>query len=514
MSVGTNNSTYGLVFGYDIGSDKSYLGEPTTNLVPDAPNNGRFTTSNGWATYNTNQYCGNNGCGTYWTIPSISSVSGNVVTTSSAHQIRSFDVIQPNATGGGVNAGQNYVAKKISDTQFCLYAYNGSQSGADGYINPTTGFYKVHDDYANDNKVSINSSGFPTGWWGAPHLPNAGLIKEIVPGGGRVPGTNCMRWHQYRGDGVADGMAYGVYVPVTAGDTITVSYYLRAATKSAVGKGGYYTTYFYGYGAYSGGFSWGDHGVWVRNTHQWTASYTSSFYQYWFPDGSGDPYAVDIADLQVEVNKGHATKFTTGTRSATQSLLDMTGVNTINVANASFDSNGNPYFDGTNDSIIVTNHSSLKNNTTTIEFIIKYNGTPNGDIIQMGVGSGSYAQYYYRAYGGNSYWNWFPTGASSYGAITIPNSAFTIGQYYHVVMVGRSDGSVSFYINTIAQSGASVSSTSAVSTWTPANLTIGGYTWDGYSSSEIPVVKIYNRELTTSEINKHYYSYKNRFNLS
>ncbi len=192
----------------------------------------------------------------------------------------------------------------------------------------------------------------------------------------------------------------------------------------------------------------------------------------------------------------------------------MTGVNTINVANASFDSNGNPYFDGTNDSIIVTNHSSLKNNTTTIEFIIKYNGTPNGDIIQMGVGSGSYAQYYYRAYGGNSYWNWFPTGTSSYGAITIPNSAFTIGQYYHVVMVGRSDGSVSFYINTIAQSGASVSSTSAVSTWTPANLTIGGYTWDGYSSSEIPVVKIYNRELTTSEINKHYYSYKNRFNLS
>jgi hypothetical protein len=509
MHIGPRNIINGLVFGYDTGDDnRFYPGEPTTNLLPSPEHNGRFSTSNGWGSYNTNQYCGNNGCAQYWTIPSISSVSNNIITTSSTHQIRSFDVIRANSSGGGITAGVDYVAKKISDTQFSLHEYNSSQDGSQGYINPATGFFKVHDAYANDTRISVSASGFPTGWWGAPHLPNSGLIKEVVSGGGRVPGTNCMRLHAYRPDGVTDGMAYGVYTPVTQGQVITLSFWHKAASPTSVGQSHSWSTYFYGYSAPSAGFTTQEY--WQKHQTTWTASLTCSFYFYMWPSGLS---TFDIADLQVEV-KDHATPFTLSSRSSTASLIDMTKVNTIDVSNASFNSLGRPYFDGTNDSIIVSNHSSLKNNTTSIEFIIKYNSTPSGDIIQMGVGSGSYAQYYYRAYSGNSYWNWFPTGNASYGSITIPNSAFTIGQYYHVVMIGRSDSSVSFYINGIAQSGAAVSATSSVSTWTPANLTIGGYTWDGYSSSEIPVVKIYNRELSSAEITQHYYTYKTRFSLS
>lgn len=509
MSVGTNNSTYGLVFGYDTGSDRSYLGEPTTNLVPDASNNGRFTTSNSWATYNTNQYCGNNGCGTYWTIPSVSSVSGNIVTTSSAHQIRSFDVIQPNATGGGVNSGQNYVAKKISDTQFCLYLYNGGQSGAEGYINPTTGFYKVHDDFANDNKVSISASGFPTGWWGAPHLPNAGLIKEIVSGGGRIPGTNCMRWHQYRGDGVADGMAYGVYTPVTAGDIITVSYYMRAATKSAVGKTGSYTTYFYGYGAFGAGFSWGAQGEWVRNVHQWTASYTCSFYQYWFPEGSGDPYAVDIADLQVEVNRGHATKFTTGTRSATQSLIDMSpSRKTINVSNVSFDSSGLPYFDGSDDYIDMGSSSdwALGQNGT-VEVVVRREGSvTTNHRLWCVYNNTSHLDAYVDASSGGLY---------MHGGQIGTNAQIPLNEYLHIV-VRYSGGTVTIWYNGVSQTLTGTSTGYNLNNPSYSNLFIGryvsssGYRWVG----KMPVFKMYNRALTDSEINKHYYSYKNRFNLS
>ena len=509
MHIGPRNITNGLVFGYDTGDDnRFYPGEPTTNLLPSPEYNGRFTTGNSWGSYNTNQYCGNNGCANYWTIPSISSVSSNIITTSSAHQIRSFDVIRANSSGGGITAGVDYVAKKISDTQFSLHEYNGSQDGSQGYINPSTGFFKVHDAYANDTRISVSASGFPTGWWGAPHLPNSGLIKEVVTGGGRISGTNCMRLHAYRPDGVTDGMAYGVYTPVTAGQIITLSFWHKAASPTSVGQSHSWSTYFYGYSAPSAGFTTQE--KWQKHQTTWTASLTCSFYFYMWPSALS---TFDIADLQVEV-KDHATPFTLTSRSNTTALLDMTGTCSIDVSNASFNTSGRPYFDGTNDSIIVTNNAVLKNNITSIEFIVKYNGTPNGDIIQMGVGSGSYAQYYYRAYSGNSYWNFFPTGTSAYGSITIPNSAFTIGQYYHVVLVGRSDSSVSFYINTVAQSGAAVSATSAVGSWTPANLTIGGYTWDGYSNSEIPVVKIYNKELSASEIKQHYYSYKTRFGIS
>lgn len=511
MSVGTNSSTYGLVFGYDVGSDISYLGEPTTNILPSPSVNGRFTTSNSWGTYNTNQYCGNNGCGTYWTIPSISSVSGNVVTTSSAHQIRSFDVIQPNATGGGVNSGQNYVAKKISDTQFCLYLYNGSQGGDQGYINPTTGFYKVHDDYANDNKVSINSSGFPTGWWGAPHLPNAGLIKEIVSGGGRIPGTDCMRWHQYRGDGVADGMAYGVYTPVTAGDIITVSYYMRAATKSAVGKTGSYTTYFGGNGAFSAGFSWGAHGEWVRNVHQWTASVTYNFYQYWFPEGSGDPYAVDIADLQVEVNRGHATKFTTSSRSSTQSLLDISPNRaTIDVSNVSFDSSGLPHFDGTNDYLNIGSFNLMGMGNSTLEAVIYMNNLSSPDnsySIFGGISNEGYHGYHEIRNSGSGYKMTYWTSSNGW---RYANTSLSAGTWYHVVWqwVGTT---LTWYLNGVSDGSYSFS------TFSPYGLgvsRIGVFPNERWMNGKIHVAKIYNRALSASEINKHYYSYKNRFNLS
>lgn len=509
MHTGPRNIINGLVFGYDTGDDSRYYpGEPTTNILPSPQNNGRFTTSNGWSSYNTNQYCGNNGCAQYWTIPSISSVSSNIVTTSSPHQIRSFDVIRSNSSGGGISAGTDYVAKKISDTQFSLHAYNGSQNGSQGYINPDTGFFKVHDAFATDTRVYVTASGFPTGWWGAPHLPNSGLIKEVVTGGGRVPGTNCMRLHAYRTDDVVDGMAYGVDTPVSAGQVVTFSLWHKAGSPGSIGKSCGWSSYFGGYGAPSGGFTMSEN--WQRYSLTFTASVSYSFILYFWPPAQS---RVDLADMQVEI-KDHATPFTVSSRSSTNALLDMTNVNTINVSNASFNSLGRPYFDGTNDSIIVSNHSSLKNNTTSIELVVKYNSAPVGDIIQFGVGSGSYAQYYYRAYGGNSYWNWFPTNTSAYGAITIPNSAFTTGTYYHVVMIGRSDGSVSFYINGVAQSGATLTGTSAVSTWTPANLTIGGFTWDGYSSSEIPVVKIYNRELSSIEIGQHYQSYKTRFSIS
>lgn len=91
MSVGGSLNKEGLVFGYD--SDNTFQGgEPTTNLVPSPQHNANFTTSNGWSTYNTNQYNGN----TYFSIGTIQSVADNIVILSSVGQnIRSFDVLTP-----------------------------------------------------------------------------------------------------------------------------------------------------------------------------------------------------------------------------------------------------------------------------------------------------------------------------------------------------------------------------------------------------------------------------------
>jgi hypothetical protein len=210
--------------------------------------------------------------------------------------------------------------------------------------------------------------------------------------------------------------------------------------------------------------------------------------------------------------KSHATPFVNGSRSATQGLLDLTGASTIDLTNVSFNSSAQMTFDGTNDSLAVGNNVILKNNNTSIEFVINYLNTPNGDIIQFGVGSGTYAQHYYRAYSGYSFWNWYPVG-TGYGEIAIPNSALPLNTYHHIVMTGNDQGYVQFYINGIAQTGATRTSNTQPSNWTPADLTVGGFSWDGYSSSVIPLVKIYNRVLTPAEVTQNFQANRYRFGI-
>lgn len=216
----------------------------------------------------------------------------------------------------------------------------------------------------------------------------------------------------------------------------------------------------------------------------------------------------------IQLEKGtYSTPFVDGTRSATQSLLDLANGITTDVSAVSFNSSGNMLFDGTNDSLVISNSALLKNNRTSIEFIIKFNGTPFGDIIQFGVGSGDYAQYYYRAYSGYSYWVWYPASSIGYSEIAIPNGVFGTGNYKHVVMTGDAYGNAKFFVNGVQQSGATYTRATTPSTWTPANLTVGGFSWDGYSNSEIPYVKIYNRVLLDSEITSHFNQVKTKFNI-
>jgi len=56
---------------------------------------------------------------------------------------------------------------------------------------------------------------------------------------------------------------------------------------------------------------------------------------------------MDIADIQVEVNKGHATQFVAGTRSATDGLLDLSGNgNHGGIINMTYDDNAYMIIDG------------------------------------------------------------------------------------------------------------------------------------------------------------------------
>ena len=310
-----------LVLCLDAHDAKSYPGEPTDNKQPNDASS-RFTSSNTWGTYQTNHY----NSATYFSIGTISSVSGNVVTTSSNHPLRTYDAVRAQTSGGGINAGTDYLIKKLSDTTFTIHAYNNSQNGTQGYIR-SDGYHQVHASIATDTRISINATSFPTMWWGAPHLPNTAHVKELRIGGGPKRGTNAMRIHVTRTVGVDGGMSYGVNVAgATQGDTVTSSWWARSSLPS---KSVTYYTYWGATAADAIAFT--PTQKWQKFTHTWTASGTYTFIQYWFQGADSAPWWFEVADLQTEINKSYSTPYVLSAtdRSTTDAWKDRKGGNNL-----------------------------------------------------------------------------------------------------------------------------------------------------------------------------------------
>jgi hypothetical protein len=513
-SSGPNTVNDSVIFAYDVADIRnSYIGEPTTNLLPTPETNAIPKIGNGWGTYNTNQYNGGN----YFSIGTISSVSSNVVTTAGTHPLRTYDAVTPQTTGGGVTNGTNYFVKKISDTQFSLHEYNGSQDGSQGYISTSTGTFKVYDSIATDTRVSINSTSFPTMWWGPPHVPNSGLVKEIISNGFKDPYTaivtDCIRLHWHRPDGVTDGMAYEVDATTTPSTTTTVSFWARAANAAAVGKYIQFQNYNYGgpaeYSYFGMNATWGALGEWVRNSYTFTATH-NALISYWFPSAAN--IDVDISNIQVEQNS-HRTTFVAGTRSVTNSLLDLSVTGkTIDVTNVSFDSNSQIVFDNTNDYISTSGitDASLNSNSWTAEAVVKFGsvnkaGSVDNAIFGHGVASNSNGLHLGERTS-KAYFGFYNN--DLIGTITL-----SAGVYYLIHWVyNQGSFSKTIYVNGVYDT----ATTQTAYTGTGNNFEIGRYPWaPAYlMDGNIYIAKIYNRTLSSIEIANNYRAYKSRFNLS
>lgn len=209
-----------------------------------------------------------------------------------------------------------------------------------------------------------------------------------------------------------------------------------------------------------------------------------------------------LKDLQMEVNT-HSTpylKYNTS-RSSTQSLIDLTKTNDIDVSNVSFDSTGQPTFDGTDD-IIDTGLFSGRNPSTnpfTVEAILKSNTTSGNKIWVDATSNGSNQRFYSALDDGGG----TPIGIQG-AAWSDPIPSTTNYIHQTIVMDGSTARS---YRN------GSASYTRSYTSYTlPGSLKIGGrsgYNWNG----EIPVFKLYDRALSADEVQQNYNAYKNRFNL-
>ena len=263
-------------------------------------------------------------------------------------------------------------------------------------------------------------------------------------------------------------------------------------------------------------------GDWQRVSMTVTATTSSSGN---FPYFAGEGLTVGstfyITDTQTELG-GHATPYvysgtTNGTRSSTASLIDLKETTDINVSNVSFDSTGQPEFDGSDDRIV--SDAILVENSQTFETVFMATENPHSP-------AGILTNHQYTSPQSNFGINYVSTTGNKLGAsigytdgtreYDQKRTTYVVQQnvaVHAVLSYDQANNRIKWYINGELDSTHNLSKTPNF-----ASIPVCSGRWtaaynDYYFDGNIYVGKIYNRELTASEVKQNFNAYKNRFDI-
>jgi hypothetical protein len=222
-----------------------------------------------------------------------------------------------------------------------------------------------------------------------------------------------------------------------------------------------------------------------------------------------------VAQIQFTQND-RPVQYVNGTRSVTQGLVSLANNYTVDLTNASYDSNAQISLDGSNDYIKVAQNANFYTNDWTWEMVVKFTsntGTYQGLVWAEGdTGGGSGLQYlltlvnntylHYRIY--NTTTGWANTDTA--------NITFNPLLYNHIVWQ-FTNGTTKIYINgTLFHTNTSRGPYSGGSN---SPMFLGARNDGSYGAPIIPTLyKFYNQALTATQIAQNYQAYKSRFNLA
>ena len=225
-------------------------------------------------------------------------------------------------------------------------------------------------------------------------------------------------------------------------------------------------------------------------------------------------------NIQMELGS-YPTTFVDGSRSTTQGLKDFTRNSTIDLTNVTFNSNSQIEFDGTNDYLntLYTSVYDFANANFSEEVWFYANTAPNGTYTVLcsraTYGSNERSFELYIANDSGTPYIWFGTFNGGWTYVNNPSlTNIQYNQWNHVVATSDGAGNGKVYINGVLRQTNSSFNTSLSITSVP--LQIGAYVGGaigGWFNGQIPIVKLYNRELTTNEVYDNYNVLKHRFGL-
>ena len=220
--------------------------------------------------------------------------------------------------------------------------------------------------------------------------------------------------------------------------------------------------------------------------------------------------SVVLFDAQIE--SGRPSPFVNGTRSSTASLIDLKETTDINVSNVSFDSTGQPTFDGTSDYISKTRRQYTAESWS-VEIIFKptdasdtsWNGLFGGNL-----GQGGY--WFFHSAGNLALYS--SAGYLSYRSWTKANT-FTVDEFHHLVITYTPATSTTGTFNLYYNGGEKTDSFSFTfaNSYTLDSQYIGMGGGNRYGTNDVAVYKEYEKVLSATEIKQNFNAYKNRFDI-
>jgi hypothetical protein len=403
----------------------------------------------------------------------------------------------------GIHRGSNIIR---SGLEFAFdTGYSSTFDNSSNYLHnkgePTTNLY-TNSDFSN------GETGWTFGSWSNNAVTHT-ATTVTGPHGKQVSanklymGVNggAVHFHQYNGS------------KYTSGNTYTTSAWVK-------GQGTFQIKSHWG-----GNTSFTMTGDWQRVSMTVTATTsTNGNFPYFAGEGLTVGSTFYITDTQTELGS-HATPYiysssSNGTRSATNSLLDITKQYDINVSNASFDSDAHIDLDGTGDYLSLGSDITFKTNGGsggwTVESVVKYDSVAGGynnstsPANFIGASGASYNSWYWSVLNSKlALWNISP-GVWKYGSTTLAADT-----WYHTVLTCFGDGSsYQMYLNGNAEGGDHVSySWNTSYSGLKVQYFGAGDTSRRYVNGKLPITRIYNRALSAVEVKQNFNAYKDRFNM-
>ena len=249
---------------------------------------------------------------------------------------------------------------------------------------------------------------------------------------------------------------------------------------------------------------------WQTASYSYTSAAGSTGLFWYIQDGddyTAYTHSFELKEIQLE-QKSHVTPFTSSTRSGTEGLKDLMVTTQIDLSNVSFDANAQMLWDGTDDTLAISDTTSHKpGQPYSYEIVFKPlgGGTSYDKMLigKPGWHTGIMYQYSYI---------WFRTRYGSPAFYDTGTVNVIQGNYYHVVATYTPGTTMKLYVN-----GALVTENNSVPSALVDignTLNIGGSSVNYSCYVEIPVSKVYNRALTNEEVLQNYNAIKSRFNLA